>query len=109
MKLVIYMERKVDVMGYNENDDWMEFRGECILYMERIRENAFKKFFDKVGINYDYSYDKNKFTIYTSKPGIWIGLHGKNVEILREILSKEIKESCDVEFKEIRGKFIVAN
>lgn len=100
-------------MGYDENDDWMEFRGDCILYMERIRENAFKKFFNKVGIKdifaYDYSYDKNKFTIYTSKPGIWIGLHGKNVEILREILSKEIKEGCDVEFKEIRGKFIVAN
>lgn len=97
-------------MGYDENDDWMEFRGDAILYMEKIRQKAFKHFCDKVGIKdtfaYDYSYSDNKFTIYTSKPGIWIGLHGKNIEILKDILSKEIKEGCNIEFKEIRGKFI---
>ena len=97
-------------MGYDENDDWMEFRGDCILYMEKKRQEAFKHFMDKIGLKdtfaYDYSYLDNKFTIYTSKPGIWIGLHGKNVENLKDILSKEIREDCDVEFKEIRGKFI---
>lgn len=100
-------------MLYNEGNDWLQLRGEAILSINKMREDALKHFMEKVGIKdvfaYEYNYDQNKFTIYTSKPGIWIGYHGKNVEILKEILSKEIKEGCGVEFKEIRGKFIVMN
>lgn len=98
-------------MGFREDDEWMQLRGEAICYMNNLYENAFKQFADKVGLKdtfaYDYNYSENKFTIYTSRPGVWIGLHGKNVKILQHILSKEIKEGCEVEFKEIKGKFLV--
>ena len=96
-----------------ENNEWLKTRGDCISYMNNILESALKQFTHKVGIKdifaYDYNSGKNKFIIYTSRPGIWIGYHGNNVKILKEILSKEIKEGCDVEFKEIRSKFIVAD
>ena len=99
-------------MNYNSRE-WLSFRNDAINYMKNVEENALRKFLEQVGIKdifaYDYDYSKNKFTIYTSKPGIWIGYHGKNVEILKEILSKEVKENCEVAFKEIRGRFIVVN
>ena len=104
------MERKVDAMGYNENDDWMEFRGDCLEYIRNLHENALKKYLNEIGFKdifaYDYNYSENKFTIYTCRPGIWIGKGGEGVRLLKEILSNEVKENCDVSFKEIHGHFI---
>jgi len=94
----------------NENE-WMEFRGECSEYIKNLHENALKKYLNEIGFKdifaYDYSYDENKFTIYTCRPGIWIGKGGTGVERLKEILSKEVKENCSVAFKEMRGHFVV--
>ena len=76
-----------------------------------IIENALKKYINAVGFKdtfaYSYDYSENKFTIYTRKPGIWIGKGGTGVQLLKEILSQEVKENCGVEFKEIRGYFVM--
>lgn len=106
------MEIKTEVNNENVNDfdGFMDLRAEAINTMDKLIENAFKQFMDKVGLKdifaYKYNYDENKFTIYTSRPGFWIGYRGKNIEILKDILSKQIKEGCDVDFREIRGQFI---
>lgn len=100
---------------YNETEmnDWMELRGDCLNYETNLHENAIKKYVNTIGFKdtfaYNYSYSDNTFTIYTSRPGIWIGKGGEGVKLLKEILSKEVREDCDVKFKEIRGKFITIN
>lgn len=45
-------------------------------------------------------------TIYTSNPGAWIGVKGKNVKELKNMLSKA--KSCDVEVKfiQIKGEIL---
>lgn len=93
----------------NENE-WMEFRGECLEYVKNLHENALKKYLNEIGFKdifaYEYSYSENKFTIYTRRPGVWIGKGGEGVKLLKEILAKEVKEDCNVEFKEICGNFV---
>jgi ribosomal protein S3 len=91
-------------------DEWMDFREEAIKAERERKENAFRRFLKEVGFvdtfAYDYSYADNKFTIYTSQPGMWIGYKGKNVALLKEILHNEVYKNCDVGFKEIRGHFV---
>lgn len=94
----------------NENE-WMEIREDCLEYVKNLHENALKKYLNEIEFNdifaYEYSYSENKFTIYTRRPGVWIGKGGAGVKLLKEILAKEVQEDCNVEFKEIRGKFVV--
>jgi len=84
---------------------------EAANFMKLKRENALKRYLDEFNIKdvfaYDYNYSSNTFIIYTSKPGIWIGLHGKGANRLKQILSEDITENCNVEFREIKGNFIV--
>lgn len=87
-----------------------KFRGNYSEYIKNLHENALKKYIYKAGFKdtfaYVYDYNANKFTIYTSRPGVWIGKGGEGVSLLKDILSKEVKENCDVDFKEIRGHFM---
>jgi len=75
------------------------------------RENAFKEFLKKIDFHDAFFYEVKStsgietFTIYTTHPGIWIGCRGKNVEVLKEMLSKAENVAVDVEFKEIHGEF----
>ena len=92
-------------------NEWIKTREDCLEYVKNLHENALKKYLDEIGFKdifaYEYSYSENKFTIYTRKPGVWIGKYGVGVKLLKEILAREVKEDCNVEFKEIRGKFVV--
>lgn len=97
--------------GVNMNvNEFMDFRGDCIENIKNARENALKKYLDKIGFKdifaYKYVYEENKLIIYTSKPGIWIGKYGVGVELLKDILLNELKENCDVCFEEIHGNFV---
>lgn len=80
-------------------------------YVREKHENAIKRYLNEVNIKdifaYDYNYTDHTFTIYTARPGIWIGLHGAGVSRLEEILSEDISENCKVLFKEIKGNFVV--
>ena len=94
----------------NENE-WMKFRGDCLEHIKNMHENALKQYLNLAGFKdtfaYEYSFSENKFTIYTRRPGTWIGKGGAGAKLLKEILSKEVQENCDVAFKEIRGHFVV--
>ena len=90
---------------------WLDIREDATTYINNLHENALKHYVNEIGFKdtfaYKYDYNANKFVIYTCRPGIWIGKGGEGIKRLKEILAKEIKENCDVEFKEVRGRFVV--
>ena len=97
-------------MDYYCAHEWINIREDTLNYINKLHENAFKHFLQEIGLKdtfaYKYDYETNTFTVYTCRPGIWIGKGGKGVNRLKEILSQEVKENCNVEFVEIRGRFI---
>lgn len=53
---------------------------------------------------YTYEYGANKITIYTDRPGYWIGYHGNGVTILKAALSSALqRDNVEVAFIELRG------
>lgn len=53
---------------------------------------------------YAYEYGANKITIYTDKPGWWIGFHGNGVTILKAALSAALhRDGVEVAFIELKG------
>ena len=93
-----------------DDNEFMQIREDSLDYSRNKHENALKRYLNEAGFKdtfaYEYNYSENKFTIYTSKPGYWIGKFGAGVKFLKEILSKDVRENCSVEFKEIRGGFV---
>lgn len=91
--------------------EFEELRGEVLEEMDGRNERVLKNFFFRIGnkgiVGYENKLDKNKFTVWTDRPGILIGKGGKNVDILKEELKKEFNRDYDVEFKEIKGKMLV--
>ena len=91
--------------------EFEELRGKVLEEMDERNERVLKHFFFRIGnkgiVGYENNLGKNKFTIWTDRPGILIGKGGKNVDILKEELKKEFNRDYDVEFKEIKGKMIV--
>ena len=91
--------------------EFEELRGEVLEEMDERNERVLKQFFFRIGnkgiVGYENNLAKNKFTVWTDRPGILIGKGGKNVDILKEELKKEFNRDYDVEFKEIKGKMIV--
>lgn len=98
-------------MSNNWEDNWMQFREESMNYIKNLHSNALKKYVNEIDFKDTFAYEfncrNNTFTIYTRKPGIWIGKGGVGVDRLKQILSEELKRDCKVEFKEIRGEFVV--
>lgn len=97
-----------------KSEDELYKCNEDIFAIERKKqEDTIKYFIKKAGFKdnffYEYSYTDNKITIYTTQPGIWIGLHKENIPLLREIFSMGIKEGCNIEIKEIHGYFMSVN
>ena len=53
---------------------------------------------------YTYEYGTNKITIYTDRPGYWIGYHGNGVTILKAALSAALhRDNVEVAFIELKG------
>lgn len=53
---------------------------------------------------YTYEYGTNKITIYTDRPGLWIGYHGNSSTILRAALSTALhRDNVEVAFVEVKG------
>ena len=53
---------------------------------------------------YTYEYSDNKITIYTDRPGYWIGYHGNGVTILKAAFSAALhRDNVEVAFIELKG------
>lgn len=91
-------------------NEWIDIREDAINYMKEKKENPIKEFMEKIGIEetiaYEYLSNYTTLVIYTRHPGIWIGLHGRDNLLLKEILKSNFGHEVEVEYKEIRGDFI---
>lgn len=72
-------------------------------------EKTLKKCAEFFGITncvctYTYEYSANKITIYTDRPGYWIGYRGNGVTILKAALSTALhRDNVEVAFIELKG------
>ena len=64
---------------------------------------------DVEAIVYDFSWSKHLITIYTTQPGLMIGLHGSRVDKYRKKFNEEFDEDFTIEFKELKGKVFVSS
>lgn len=90
--------------------DWiMTMREEA----HRVFNDRFKYIFDEAFgdikddfiFMFDHHYakeDKNgEVIIYTNRPGVLIGVAGKNIDKLKELLKEEFKHDYDVKIQEV--------
>lgn len=68
--------------------------------------NFLKKNNIKDTFAYEINYSNNVYTIYTSKPGLWIGYHGRTIEKLTEEISKYEGDKIRINIKPIKGHFL---
>ena len=71
------------------------------LLINFLKKNNIKDIFA-----YEIDYSNNVYTIYTSKPGLWIGRHGKTIEKLIEEVSKYEGDKFKIDIKSIKGHFL---
>lgn len=90
-------------------DEYMFMREEAATWFKnkfmRIFEEAFGHIQSDILFMFDHEYatttDNGKITIYTNRPGILIGVAGKNVDKLKEALKREFKHDYNVYFHEV--------
>lgn len=92
------------------SNNFEQFRGESLEYMDNLNRTLLEKWCKEIGCKYPIGYYNNlsdrKMVIYTERPGAMIGYHGKNVNLLKELLKEEFLHEYTIEFVEIRGKII---
>lgn len=78
--------------------------------IKEIQETPLRQYLKETGINdnffYEYKNCSRELTIFTKIPGVWIGLQGKGVDRLSEILNKQFGHEVDIQFKEMKGNFM---
>lgn len=78
--------------------------------IKEIQETPLQQYLKEAGINdnffYEYKNCNRELTIFTKIPGVWIGLQGKGVDRLSEILNEQFGHEVDIQFKEMKGNFI---
>lgn len=98
----------------NDFDSYMIMREEVIRAFRKQFEKIFDEVFgdikDDFVFMFDHHYaatDKNgEVIIYTNRPGVLIGLAGKNIEKLKELLKEEFKHDYDVKIHEVGHYYI---
>ena len=94
------------------NDEFLQIRDDAYEFMHEQEETVFRKWWEQCHLgemvfSYEMHYcSPKKLTIYTNKSGIMIGFKGKNVDILKSILFEVFESEVDIEFKEIKGRFV---
>lgn len=87
-------------------DDWMNIRADAIKYCRELRTTPIMDFMKEKSFNetiaYEYNTKDTELTIYTTRPGIWIGPRGREVNRLREILKENFGHDVEVNIKEIK-------
>ena len=102
--------------GYDEVDEDIEFENfiaDCMADMARRNKFVIESFCKEIGfrqpVGYHNEFCKGKLTLYTTRPGVLIGYHGKGVDLLKEYLRKEFNRDYKIEFVEIRGGIVNLN
>jgi hypothetical protein len=79
--------------------------------MCETEKKTIKSWLDQINchepVGYWYNYGARTLVLYTDRPGQLIGKHGKDIEILREKLMKQMIGNWTIELVEIHGGFVV--
>lgn len=90
--------------------DWQEIRGNILEEIREMQEKPLRQYLTERNINdnffYEYEHINRELTIFTNRPGIWIGRSGEGVNRLKEILSEQFDHEVEVSFVEIKGRFM---
>ena len=93
---------------HTANEDKLE---KALEDMSERNERVMKNFFYRIGhkgiVGYKNDLETKVFTVWTDKPGIFIGKGGQNVRILKDILKEEFDYDYEIEVKVIEGKMLV--
>lgn len=95
----------------DEDLDWLNIRADAYKFVRDRDLNLIKNWLSIIGAHditvgyYVDTYHKC-IEIYSTTPGKLIGLHGKNVDILKEMMSNIYHSEYTVKFTEIKGGFI---
>lgn len=91
---------------FDPTNNWMAVRAEAIRYTNELRIKPILDFMKEKSFNetiaYEYNAKDTELVIYTTRPGIWIGPSGREVNRLKEILKDNFKHHVEVSFKEIK-------
>lgn len=93
----------------NNFDSYMTMREDAIRYFNDQFKHIFDEAFGTIKSDFifmfDHRYasnDKNgRLDIYTNRPGVLIGVAGKNIEKLKELLKEEFRHDYDVQIHEV--------
>mgnify|MGYP004498654345 FL=1 len=105
-------ETSYKVSSYKSEDysnSWEDERESIISELKSYRKEIFQRFMNDCNFHdnffYEMCYRTHICTIYTTKPGLWIGKNGNNIKVLTEILSSD-SIHWDVKIKEIKGTYL---
>ena len=94
----------------NNNNEFVKFVNECNESFDKRMKNVLLVFCKQTGIQLTFGYNndlfRNKLTIYTKYPGMFIGFHGKYNDLLKELMKKEFLHDYEIEYIEVKGGFI---
>ena len=92
--------------------EWEEMREDAHTWVKNRNETVLKRWLADIGyrdpVGYYVNRSDNVVEIYTTRPGVLIGRAGVNVDVLRQMLSKEFGGEWKVKFVEIHGGFVSA-
>ena len=96
-------------MSYN--DDFLNFRAECISFAKERKEAVIKSWLRKIGYTEPVGYYLNSIDsvmeIYATRLGALIGNEGRNIEELENMLHDEFSwTTWKVKLIEVRGGFV---
>lgn len=92
--------------------EWMEIRQHAYDCVHTPCKNILTEWCKECKIEciaYDISLSDKKVVVYTRRPGIMIGYQGKTVFKYQDMFREEYGDDFKVEFKEIKGNFIIVD
>ena len=98
------------MMNYDENDQFREFRNDCLKFAKVAEKTIIEEWLEKIGYNepvgYSCSLSDRVMTIYTTRPGVLIGKAGNSVREFEAMLTDRFCGIWTVKFVEVRGGFV---
>lgn len=89
------------------DEDWENFRAECLKSMRNREETTIKKWLSEMNFTEPIGYYKDalekELQIYATYPGRLIGKAGKGADRLKEIWLEEFPGDWKIKFIEIKG------
>lgn len=96
-------------MFYDE-ERWQKFRAEALEHEANRERTVLQEWLDDIRFAEPVGYYRdglnNVMTLYSTMPGLLIGMQGRNIEKLKRMMFDEYHVVYEIKFVEIRGGFV---